>query len=321
MKDWTQNLRGVNTKLMKPGYKDRPAEFITKETVEKLSSWNVNCIRVGICADYGYTDTPVDILDPYKLHFDYLGKLIRWTKDKNINIIVSADKLYNRKNNWNLGIRQPILYLDTLIVLWKKIANWFGHNKHLIGYDIFNEPKYELGNNDWQNIMIPTLIKTIRDIDKETALVIEPARSEAWAFWQPFNDPKCVYSYHEYNPRWFTSQGTTDTLKITNKAYEPGMATIPQLISNFSSMHNVPIFVGEFGCVRYANNPQDFFNDFTGLIEDKGWSACNHSYAAHDDWNSTFSKEYDNADHWGVDGGVETPQLLELKNWWAKNTI
>ena len=104
----------------------------------------------------------------------------------------------------------------------------------------------------------------IREVDPETPILVN---SSGWAYPQlfealrPTGDPRTVYTVHFYDPHYYTHQKPTE--KVVYPGFRvPGKQDGPwdkaalearfAPVRAFQQKHHVPIFVGEFGCARYA---------------------------------------------------------------------
>ena len=330
-------LRGINTKLVMPLKNNsiNTGTFISNEIFNTLTNWGVNVIRVDIGVDKGSVwdvekgEKPPPIpadnpLIPYRKQLQGLETCLNLASRHNIYVIVSAGNVVGRKIDVLYNEDDGKGYYNELPKLWKHIAKRFGAHKNLLAYDVLNEPFEKKGEKNWRDILLPELIRTIREIDKNTYLVVEPAAwgsSKSFKNFIPVNDSKTVYSFHFYSPHTYTYQGTRNLprgLKYPDLVRNPEQMRdhLKQAIL-FQKRYNVRMFVGEFSVVRWAPGAAEWLYDAVSLFEEYGWDWCYHGYGGWNGWNPTFTA--DDPQNNEIDGGKETDRLRVLKKAWMKN--
>lgn len=201
---------------------------------------------------------------------------------------------------------------DQLVRLWQRLANELRGHPALIGYDILNEPtppedlrqpfeKIRGTLQDW-NLLAARLVAAIRAIDPDIPLIVE---TTDWA--KPFrfrqmariDDPRIVYSFHMYHPVELTLQGVNQFPKDPALRYPGVVKGKPidreELVANmraarqFADRHQVPIFVGEFGVNKYADEDsrQRYVADLLDIFAAERWSWAYHAFKIWDGWMPT----------------------------------
>ena len=163
-----------------------------------------------------------------------------------------------------LLFQQP-QYQTELIHVWDVISkhcNASANSSVIWGYDIANEPfegDYSGSLLSWHDLATQVAQK-IRLNDTTRAIIIEPANAapSEFAFFNPVAVSGVVYSFHFYQPTGFTHQGVNpymtgasypDTTKGWTKA---SLLAGMQPALDFKTDLGVPMYVGEFGCLRWA---------------------------------------------------------------------
>ncbi len=311
-KQWPDKVKGVNTKVI-----DNRQKFISIETVQKISGWGANTIRVSIRRDKNSAIEEGDIINPFKQHLKGLKIALQLTKDYGIYVI-------------------PQMHRDVTdeerIALWTYIAKNLGFKSNLLGYDLYNEPRSRDVAN-WQNILLPQLVSAIRAEDTDTYLIIQPGprgKSTGFATLQPIDDPKVVYSFHFYDPNGFTNGGSGN-FSYDNWTY-PGYARnglndpvkycgindlfeVVQPALDFQLQHDVRMLVGEFSALRWADGAEEWLTDALTVFNTYNWDWCYHSHASFNGWNLTYADEAPRADA-GNDGGASTERLGIMVDAW-----
>lgn len=140
---------------------------------------------------------------------------------------------------------------------------------------------------DW-NLLARSATAAIRAQDPDTPIIINStgwAYPHAFAHLQPTGDPRTVYSAHYYSPRHYTHQKPDQPVAYPGPVpahVEPeqhwdadAIRRTLQPVRAFQEKHQTPIFIGEFGCARYARGILQFLRDQIDLYEQWGWS---HAY-------------------------------------------
>ncbi len=120
---------------------------------------------------------------------------------------------------------------------------------------------------------------------------------------QPLPYKNLVYSIHGYPPLRITHQGVTEnggTFYTERVAYPVKTATPTQAvftkkelsaalkeIRGFAHTFNVPVFVGEFGCVNWALNGSatKWIDDDISLFEVENWAWVYHAFREFEGWD------------------------------------
>ena len=198
-----------------------------------------------------------------------------------------------------------------LVETWKKIVTRFHRHEAVWGWDLANEPI----ENEWSDGVLfwdelaDTIAREIRKIDTAKVIIVEPAsgggvkelpnlKPVGWS--RGYDIPKVVYSFHFYEPGNLTHQGVSghnpigtsypDTINgILWDSAQMRKALRPAY--EFQRKYRVPLFVGEFSCIRWAPNQSAlrWLTDLTRLIEEAGWDWTYHAYREYDGWSVEYS--------------------------------
>ena len=200
---------------------------------------------------------------------------------------------------------------------WKDLAQRLKDHPAVVGYNIQNEPhpeifngKYSFWKNDlpeWYetikgtpadlNLFYRKVISSIREVDKETPIVVSPglyATPWCFSYLEMIDDPNIVYSFHVYEPYQYT------TLRLNDGKYKyPGkvpvdndpplefdmnkttMAGYLKPVSEWARKNNVPsnrIWAGEFGCSRKVIGVEKYLSDLIEIFNENGWHWAFYSY-------------------------------------------
>jgi aryl-phospho-beta-D-glucosidase BglC (GH1 family) len=213
--------------------------------------------------------------------------------------------------------------------MWREVASHYRGRPSIVGYDLMCEPHPDgeaskpLG--DW-NALALKITAAIRGVDERTPILVN---SIGWAYPQQFEvlrptgDSRTVYTVHFYDPHYYTHQKPADHVtypgfRVPGKQPEAWdkAALEAQLapVRAFQQKHHVPIFVGEFGCARYAPGVEQWLRDQIDLYEQDGWS---WAYWAFREWDvMNIERTADPADK---QNHPETPLLRLFRTYFGKD--
>jgi len=274
---------------------------LTENDYADLAQSGAKLVRIQItikkCQDCTYyVISPID--------FDMAKKVIKYGNKYGFHVIIAVgtsdggnqSEYWQDSNLWN-SIAQN----------WRAIALAFKNEQGVAGYDLINEPvPHQLGissNYIWTNLA-NQLIETIRTIDPEHAIIVEVA---PWDLPSSFSDFKplpyknLVYSVHMYDPHELTHQ-TLENIK--NTTIYPGivngvlwnkakLSAALEPVRRFSRTYNVPIYVGEFSCIRFAQkqSASRYIKDLIDIFDKEGWSWTYHQYRGWTGWDAEVDSE------------------------------
>jgi len=203
---------------------------------------------------------------------------------------------------------------------WADFGSRFGNHRALAGIDLFNEPNPLLPDLAAAQRLWSTLAGTalagLRASGCASPVVFEPVRgaqASALRGIAPLADPRVVYSIHFYTPHAITHQGVTPewTRQIPYPASaqwqlgawdsELGIGPIDRqrlkqelrLVRGFAERFRVPIYIGEFGCARWApgGSTLRWVSDCVDLFNAEGWNWSFHSFRTWTGWDAEVDSE------------------------------
>lgn len=313
---WRQGaLRGAN--VMQPQ--------CTVEDLRVLRSWGANLAEIPV--SNVYAPTP-----PYAFQPQNLAKLdqaVEAAEQAHLYVALTCREGPGRPDfNRSHEIWQDAAAQEAYARMWRELASHYRERSAIVGYDIMCEPHPDgeatrpLG--DW-NALAKKVTAAIRTVDKRTPILIN---SSGWAYpqqfqsLQPTGDPRTVYTVHFYDPHYYTHQKPAD--KVAYPGFRlPGqeaswdkamLAARFAPVRAFQEKHQVPIFVGEFGCARYAPGAEQWMRDQIDLYEQYGWSWAYWSFREWDVMNIERT-----ADPEDKTNRSDTPLLRLFKGYFAKD--
>ena len=192
--------------------------------------------------------------------------------------------------------------LASIISTWVAIAAEIKNYPALQAYDILNEPvgnTYDMDRKTLWTSIAQMIVTPLRAEDNATPIMVEPVW---WAlptsFWQssPVVVSGLVYSFHFYEPQIITHQGLPGYALGT--AYPNATHTKTWLYDimlearSFAATFGVPMFVGEFSCIRWApaGTALQWLTDAIDLFAAQGWGWTYHAWRGYDGWDSEIAQ-------------------------------
>ena len=230
--------------------------FLNKKDVDKLAEWGFNSIRLPM--HYNLL-TPANQPDVYlEEGFAMIDSLLVWCKENQMYLILDLHCAPGGQSDENISDYQsgvPSLWESEAnktktVALWKKLAERYANEEWIGGYDLLNEPKWNLPpNNQPLRDLYINITNAIRDVDTNHIVFIEGNwyATDFSGLDSPWDD-NFVYSFHKY---W----NGNDQNSI-------------QYLVNLSKQYNVPLWLGESG-----ENSNKWFTDCIELMESNniGW--------------------------------------------------
>jgi hypothetical protein len=259
IKEHVQDLIGpANAETFYQYYHDN---YVQKADIDKIAEWGFNSIRLPF--HYNIL-TPEGSPGVYlEEGFAVLDSVISWCEANQIYLILDmhaapggqSDEPISDYNPANPSLWEDPANQDRTVDIWRKIAERYHDEEWIGGYDLINEPKWELGpNNQPLRDLYVRITDTIRVVDNNHIIFIE-GNWFATAFngLTPPWDDNMVYSFHKY---WNSNdQGAI------------------QYLVNIRNDYDVPLWLGETG-----ENSNAWFVDCVELMQANniGWAWWPH---------------------------------------------
>ena len=298
----------------------------TVEDLRALRSWGANLAEIPV--SNVYASTP-----PYAFLPENLAKLDRAVKaaeQAGLYVALTCREGPGRPDfNRSHEIWREVAAQDAYAKMWCEVASHYRGRVSIVAYDLMCEPhpdqeaKQPLG--DW-NALAKKITVAIREVDQQIPILVN---SSGWAYpqqfeaLQPTGDPRTVYTVHFYDPHYYTHQKPGDKVtypgfRVPGKQEGPWDKAALELrlapVRAFQQKHQVPIFVGEFGCARFAPGVEGWLRDQIDLYERNGWS---WAYWAFREWDvMNIERTADAADKVNRS---DTPLLRLFKTYFARN--
>jgi hypothetical protein len=301
----------------------------TTEDLRVLRSWGANLAQIPAMGVYD--PNPPHSFRPAEL--EKLDEAISAAEWAGLFVVLTCRGGPGRDDNaQNAAVWQEAKAQAAYARMWQRVASHYRGRRSVVGYDLMWEPHPDdaapqpLG--DW-NALAKRITEAIRLVDKETPILVKASGRDGPQMFdslEPTGDPKTVYVVHFEEPERYARQGPAEGI-----AY-PGLVpadegpeqswdqtTIEQTlfrVRRFQNRNKVPVFVGEFGCPRWAPGAVEFLRDQTALYGEWGWSWAYSEFRGPDAMDIEKSPEAADARR-----HADTPLLKLFRSQFARNKI
>lgn len=239
------------------------ANHCREADIDSLKAWGFNSVRLPM--HYNLFTLPIED-EPVKGKQTWLNKgfeltdsLIAWCKAREMYVILDLHAAPGGQG-YDQGISdydptKPSLWesqdnQDKMAALWKRLADRYKDEQWVAGYDLLNEPNWNLPGGAALRALYEDVTDSIRSVDTTHMIIIEGNwfANDFTGLTPPWDD-NMVYSPHKY---W----SVNDQASI-------------QWVLNLRDQFNVPLYLGETG-----ENSNVWFRDAVRLYEDNnmGWA-------------------------------------------------
>lgn len=235
---------------------------------------------------------------------------------------------------------------DAWVEMWRATAEVYRDHPIVVGYDLMVEPNAnEVGSDalnapldiwepeafyarhggtlyDW-NQLHPRITAAIREVDPETPILVGGmgySGVEWLPYLEPTNDPRTVYTVHQYAPHRYTHQWAegleftypglfdTDWDGEGDRVDRAWLDDLLAAIDEFKAEHKVPVAVNEFGVVRWVPGAPQFMDDQMDLFEQRG---MNYALWA---WEPSWGPWAEHIDAFNFRYGSNPHNLIEIES-------
>ncbi|MEM9836564.1 MAG: cellulase family glycosylhydrolase [Bacteroidota bacterium] len=239
------------------------ANHVTKADIDSLKAWGFNSVRLPM--HYKLFTLPIEE-EPIpgeqtwlETGFILTDSLISWCAQNEMWVVLDLHGAPGGQG-YDEGISdydptKPSLWestdnQDKTVALWRRLAERYANETWVAGYDLINEPNWDLPGGTLLRQVYGRITDAIREVDQQHIIFIEGNwfANDFTGLTPPWDD-NMVYSPHKY---WsFNDQGSI------------------QWVLDMREQYNVPLYLGESG-----ENSNTWFKDAITLLETNeiGWA-------------------------------------------------
>lgn len=266
-----------------------------------------------------------------------LRQILDWCRKRGIQLVVAGDfEGTEMPSFWhNNALR------SSFVANWKWFAGAFQNDPAIAGLDLMNEP-----NPPWPSGKVAEAHALWRPLAEQSIAAIREAGVTLPIIYEgvgggqaiglreflPFSDPQVVYSIHLYTPHAITHQHVGSAWPQTIPYPAGAEWQLGDVVAGigawdrsrlelslrdvitFQRRFQVPIYVGEFSCVRWAPNGsvQRYIADCLAIFRQFGWSWSYHEFRGWSGWDAEIASEVSSVTARSPDAPVYKLLLTEL---------
>ncbi|MBO5175867.1 MAG: cellulase family glycosylhydrolase [Lachnospiraceae bacterium] len=245
---------------------DRLNNFIKEEDIEKISSWDLDHVRIPV--DYNVLEEEAGV---YKADgFAYIDRAVEWCRKYNLNIVLDLHKTAGFSFDFGekeTGFFENEKLQERFYLLWEEIARHYGQYSDHMAFELLNEVTDAAFIDAWNRIS-NECIRRIRAIAPDTIILVGSYYNNSVVAVKdlaaPYDD-KVVYNFHCYDPLKFTHQGAywTDAINREDRIpFEESGVDCTYFVELFESAieaarkNNTELYCGEYGVINIVS-PED----------------------------------------------------------------
>lgn len=303
-------LRGANIHPYKHFSPFSMREPITKKDLIELKKLGANLVVANYPGVFTY-------FPPYQidsLNLKNLDEIVLLAEKLDLFLVISIRSgpgkslfTFFDKNREDELIFHDTLAQEKYIEMCRFITERYKDKKHLIGINFILEPHGDdpVYLNPIEDSIyfdfIERLVSEIRNVDKELPIIVQP---QSWAYpdkfltMRKFSDDKIVYSFDMYFPHSFTNEKNDsvypgyfydkDTLVYVDSTY---LERFLKPVIEFKEKYNVPIFVNEYGGIRFKKGMVNYVKDLHKIFLRYGFHFA--VYVWRSEWGETDGNRFD----------------------------
>lgn len=223
--------------------------FVTREDIKQVKAWGFNSVRLPLHYEYFINSGTPDVWNPKG--FAILDSVITWCREEGIYAVIDLHAAPGGQNSGDISdydSTKPSLWESETnktktVKLWRKLSEIYKDEPYVAGYDLLNEPAWDLPNGTDLRDLYGRLTDTIRADGDQHILFIEGNwYANDYTGLTPAWDANMVYVFHKY----WSSNHTSDI----------------QWVLDLRRQQNRPIWCGEQG-----ENSNHLFTRLTELLQ------------------------------------------------------
>lgn len=230
----------------------------TRARVQALRDAGFTTFRMPVIFERLTQPGNSSLLNTNHLAFSLVDSMILWANQMDFKlVIVNHHGLPLNNSNYQSE-------LPRLQAIWTQLAQRYGSlDPERYFFEIFNEPDNNITNANWRTVA-NALLQTVRANESVLHSVFVGAANwnsaGALISFTPLDDADIIYTFHYYEPYYFTHQG----MSWTNPAYL-GALSFPlagemdalmqtmTAVNGWADLNQVPVSMGEFGVATSAD--------------------------------------------------------------------
>lgn len=190
--------------------------------------------------------------------FDRIDWVLHQARSNDLAVVINI-------HHYEELFSEPAKHRARFLALWRQIAARYREQDPEVMFEILNEPHDGLTAQLWNQYLVEAL-QMIRESNPDRTVIVGTAEwggiSKLNALELPAEETNLIVTVHYYNPFHFTHQGAEwvsgsdawlGTRWTASGSEKKAVDDDFNQVMNWSSQHNRPVFLGEFGSYSKAD--------------------------------------------------------------------
>lgn len=222
-----------------------------KSDLQNMKDAGMSTVRLPFCFAL-----ITDSLPPYAVDFNspgiaWLDSVIQWCDDLQMNLII------DNQHGWDITNDNYTDKIPPMTAMWRQVVNrYINLDPEQYFFEMLNEPPAGVLPEIADSVNL-ACIAAVRQSDQLHTLIVGPHTASigsSFLSFQPYADTNLIYTFHTYEPLYFTHQGFSwfpvpfPTGTPFPLLGDDGLVrTSLEAPMDWRTTHNRPVFMGEFG--------------------------------------------------------------------------
>lgn len=230
------------------------------EDIQAMKSAGMSGIRLNVNFERFLDENEPYNLDLSNGALNYIDSVLQWADSMQMMVVLVNQHGWDNLNDFTYPIIKP-----RMAALWEQLTDRYKSvDPELLILEIMNEPPTLLSRGKTRQLM-SEILKIIRSHTTDHTVIVSGgyySGGEELSNTTPLPDTNIIYTFHFYEPYWFTHQGASWSdipypigsqfpHQILNA--ESSMRAIFWKVANWRTNRNVPVYLGELGTINYAD--------------------------------------------------------------------
>lgn len=187
--------------------------FITESDIRQIAAWGLDHVRLPV--DYPVLESDAAAGVPLEIGYEYIDSCLRWCADAGLALVLDLHEApgFTFRNDLEQDTQdRNVLFSDPptqdrFVALWEEIVRRFHDAPVPIIFELLNE--VTLPDNGPWNDLVRRTVAAIRAIAPDAVIMIGGTHNNSVGGLEgivEFDDPAIVYTFHTYDPLFFTHQ-------------------------------------------------------------------------------------------------------------------
>ena len=228
----------------------------TREHFALMSNLGFSHVRCPVTFERLAGPGPDYTINFDQVTFDLLDSTITWCQDYGLKLIIT------NHHGFDITNQNYTASTERLIAIWTQIMQQYGHlDPGSTLFELYNEA-ISVSNSNLK-LVFEAILSSIRPSYPNHTFIIGANgynSGQGLITFNPVDDPRIIYTFHNYDPYFFTHQGMSWTnppyfsprsFPIDNEVAE--IRSLFRSVAAWSDAFDLPVYLGEFGVAISAD--------------------------------------------------------------------